>query len=325
MLCNGCAAIETAAEANSYRTALGSSVIGCRPVTSVPAQSTCRQLYAHSPRQTGACIIMDMTALIQHSRFFDHLVELVPAKHYYDDDLEVLNLKFMKSAARVAAKATMKEQYKINKRAKLDPSTPVAGPNAQQRNAQAGGASSAPDSNDAPSTSAPASSRPGAPSLNLAAGSSSRQELLDKLHKKIEVGLRRIGDTRCRQSRVLMAETLLFYHHLSPFPSPPPHSVAHKPTVLLLYGEHTIMCWWLITAPQHTRPVLSQLFSSALTCIRTRSEQSSALSTFKLIAAVSNAGESRILYMTQTLINLQQNMFAPRALSGHTRPAYCAS
>ncbi|MEW5297727.1 MAG: hypothetical protein WDW36_000912 [Sanguina aurantia] len=131
---------------------------------------------------------MDMSTLVQHSRFFDHLVELVPAKHYYDDDLEVLNLKFMKTAARVAAKATMKEHYKNNKRAKLDPSTPVITPSTQQRKAQAG-ASSAPE--EAPSTSAPAISRPGAPSLNLAAGSSSRQELLDKLHKKIEEARKR--------------------------------------------------------------------------------------------------------------------------------------
>ena len=60
-------------------------------------------------------------ALEAHSRFFDHLVELVPAKYYLAGEQEPLNLKYMKKSARDEAKAAFKQQYKQNKRAKLDP------------------------------------------------------------------------------------------------------------------------------------------------------------------------------------------------------------
>lgn len=59
--------------------------------------------------------------LASHARFFDHLVELVPAKYYLATDTEQVNLKYMKKSARDAAKAAFKQQHKQNKRAKLDP------------------------------------------------------------------------------------------------------------------------------------------------------------------------------------------------------------
>lgn len=59
--------------------------------------------------------------LAQHSAFFDSLVELVPAKYYLEPEEPLLNLKFMKKNERLAAKRALKEQYRKNKRAKMDP------------------------------------------------------------------------------------------------------------------------------------------------------------------------------------------------------------
>lgn len=58
-------------------------------------------------------------------RFFDHLADLVDPKYYYDDQREPVNMRFMKKTARSAAKAALKEHYKQNKRAKLDPDAAV--------------------------------------------------------------------------------------------------------------------------------------------------------------------------------------------------------
>jgi hypothetical protein len=59
--------------------------------------------------------------LSSHARFFDHLVELVPAKYYLAAEQEQVNLKYLKKSTRDATKAAFKQQYKQNKRAKLDP------------------------------------------------------------------------------------------------------------------------------------------------------------------------------------------------------------
>ncbi|PRW58169.1 surfeit locus 6-like protein [Chlorella sorokiniana] len=61
------------------------------------------------------------SALRAHSRFFDHLVDLVPAKYYLDSGEDKVNLKYLKKSARDEAKAAFKQQYKAAKRAKLDP------------------------------------------------------------------------------------------------------------------------------------------------------------------------------------------------------------
>ena len=58
-----------------------------------------------------------------HAAFFDRLVELVPAKYYLAAEQEPVNLKYLKKSARDEAKAAFKQQYKANKRAKLDPDT----------------------------------------------------------------------------------------------------------------------------------------------------------------------------------------------------------
>lgn len=64
-----------------------------------------------------------MHDLSENAKFFDRLVDLVPAKYYHPSDQELLNTKFLKKNAKAAAKQVMKEQYKQNKRAKLNPDT----------------------------------------------------------------------------------------------------------------------------------------------------------------------------------------------------------
>lgn len=55
------------------------------------------------------------------SRFFDHLVNLVPSKFYHTED--PVNMKFMKKSERDLLKKEYREQHKKSKREKLDPET----------------------------------------------------------------------------------------------------------------------------------------------------------------------------------------------------------
>lgn len=64
-----------------------------------------------------------MADLSENAKFFDRLVDLVPAKYYHPSDQELVNTKYLKKNAKAAAKQVMKEQYKQNKRAKLNPDT----------------------------------------------------------------------------------------------------------------------------------------------------------------------------------------------------------
>lgn len=59
--------------------------------------------------------------LQSHAAFFDHLVELVPARYYHDLDADRVNTKYMKKTDRMAAKAAFSKQHKQNKRDKLNP------------------------------------------------------------------------------------------------------------------------------------------------------------------------------------------------------------
>lgn len=57
-----------------------------------------------------------------YSQFFNRLVELVPAKYYFDNtDEDPVQLKYMKKGAKVDAKKERKEAAKKRKREKLDP------------------------------------------------------------------------------------------------------------------------------------------------------------------------------------------------------------
>ena len=55
------------------------------------------------------------------SKYFDSLVDLVPPQFYHDSQHEHVNLKYLKKSERAAVKRKFKEDYKKNKRAKLDP------------------------------------------------------------------------------------------------------------------------------------------------------------------------------------------------------------
>ncbi|GIM06995.1 hypothetical protein Vretimale_11211 [Volvox reticuliferus] len=134
--------------------------------------------------------------LAEHARFFDHLVELVPAKFYYGDDYERVMPRHLAKAARAAFKADVKFKAKIAKREKLDPTTAATTLEVQRRKAQAN-----PDDGDGkgPSPSGrknadavavqPSEDQPAAAkglNLQLSGAALSRQQLLDRLHKKVE-------------------------------------------------------------------------------------------------------------------------------------------
>lgn len=79
---------------------------------------------------------MAKSELIQNAKFFDRLVDLVPAKYYHPSDQELVNTKYLKKNAKAAAKQAMKEQYKQNKRAKLNPDTAQTSLQIQQQKAE---------------------------------------------------------------------------------------------------------------------------------------------------------------------------------------------
>ena len=76
-----------------------------------------------------------MHDLSENAKFFDRLVDLVPAKYYHPSDQELVNTKYLKKNAKAAAKQVMKEQYKQNKRAKFDPDTAKTSLQIQQQQA----------------------------------------------------------------------------------------------------------------------------------------------------------------------------------------------
>lgn len=113
----------------------------------------------------------------QNSAFFDGLVGLVLAKHYFDNDAEPLNLRYMKKDARAEAKKQFKEQYKQNKKEKLKPDAALTALAVQQKKQQQASESSQQQQGQA-----------GMPGLNISSGAApSREELRAKLQKKLEV------------------------------------------------------------------------------------------------------------------------------------------
>ncbi|EFJ45299.1 hypothetical protein VOLCADRAFT_121188 [Volvox carteri f. nagariensis] len=141
----------------------------------------------------------------EHARFFDHLVELVPAKFYYDDESARINPRHLAKAAREALKADAKSKAKIAKREKLDPDKAATTLELQRRKAQAskdhvlangaGGDVATPSGRldaVAGATGQPSGGQSSGPpaarglNLQLSGGTLSRQELLERLHKKVE-------------------------------------------------------------------------------------------------------------------------------------------
>lgn len=107
-------------------------------------------------------------------RFFNYLADLVDPKFYHANDREHVSLKYMKRDERAATKRAFKEQYKQNKRAKLDPDAVKTTTELQQQQAE--------DDKEQKQQSQQIGK------LHLSAGGQpSREELLKRLHAKMEV------------------------------------------------------------------------------------------------------------------------------------------
>lgn len=92
---------------------------GLQPVT---AGNAIRSAADATPADDAAVLDPLSPAVLRaHAAFFDHLVELVPPRHYHDLDADRVSTKYMKKADRDAAKAAFRKQHKQNKRDKLDP------------------------------------------------------------------------------------------------------------------------------------------------------------------------------------------------------------
>ncbi|KAL3154963.1 hypothetical protein ABBQ38_011491 [Trebouxia sp. C0009 RCD-2024] len=129
-----------------------------------------------------------MHDLSENVKFFDRLVDLVPAKYYHPSDQEVLNTKFLKKNAKAAAKQVMKEQYKQNKRAKLNPDTAKTSLQIQQQQVEGLRQSDPGEVDDAaePAESQPVQEHP-VKKLNLPAGGTpSHTTLQEKLQQRLQ-------------------------------------------------------------------------------------------------------------------------------------------
>ncbi|KAK9846378.1 hypothetical protein WJX81_002643 [Elliptochloris bilobata] len=108
-----------------------------------------------------------------HARFFDHLVELVPAKHYIEREEPPANLKYLRKDARANEKRRLREVGKQRKRARLDPD--AAQPTALDLQRQQAAAPAA-EHGSAPAVAA---------RLPLGGAAPSVEELRQRLHKRI--------------------------------------------------------------------------------------------------------------------------------------------
>eukprot|EP00775_Hariotina_reticulata_P003504 gene3504-3773_t len=124
-----------------------------------------------------------------HSRFFDYLADLVDPKYYHAEEREHINTKYMKHDERAATKRAFKEQYKQNKRAKLDPDATKTTTELQRKQAQH--QQQEHDSQHQQEAAAAGGSNQQHQQLgklHLSAGAQpSREELLKRLHAKMQV------------------------------------------------------------------------------------------------------------------------------------------
>lgn len=125
-----------------------------------------------------------------HCRFFDRLADLVDPQFYHaNDDREPINPKYMKQADRAAIKRVFKEQHKQNKRAKLDPDAITTTTQLQAAQAQAAADKQQQQQSAAAAGGGGARQQQQPGLLQLSAGAApSREELLQRLHAKMEVG-----------------------------------------------------------------------------------------------------------------------------------------
>lgn len=120
--------------------------------------------------------MVDVAQVQAHSRFFDHLVDLIPARFYHDEQ-EHLDMKSLKKAERLAAKEEFKQKAKENKRTKLDPDAAVTALEQQKRQHASTGAEEDGEEQQ----------QQAGPSASLNVGQKlSREELLERLRQKIQ-------------------------------------------------------------------------------------------------------------------------------------------
>jgi len=132
-----------------------------------------------------------------HSEFFDHLVDLIPAKYYHESDFEVVNPRYLKKAEKAAAKMAAKEAYKKAKRAKLDPDQAKTSLEVQKEKDEL-------KKREAPGNEAPAG-------LQFNIGSStaaSREELKERLQARLEE-LRKQREIQKRKDNTAKAKAWL--------------------------------------------------------------------------------------------------------------------
>lgn len=119
-------------------------------------------------------------------RFFDYLADLVDPKFYHSDVHDHVNTKYMKRDERAATKRAFKEQYKQNKRAKLNPDAIATTTELQKKTA-----------GEAKEQKQHSEQLQSLGRLHLPAGGQpSRDELLKRLHAKMQVGVKRSPATR---------------------------------------------------------------------------------------------------------------------------------
>lgn len=135
-----------------------------------------------------------------HCRFFDRLADYVDPKFYHSqEDREHINPKYMKRDERAAIKRTFKEQHKQNKRAKLDPDAIKTTTELQRQQAEKAASQEQQQQHQARA----AVQQMG--KLHLpASGSLSRDDLLKRLHAKMEV--------RCCSAQQLSLSLCCFLH-----------------------------------------------------------------------------------------------------------------
>jgi len=62
-----------------------------------------------------------MEIVVERAKFFGALADLIPARHYYGEDEERVQLRYIEQSKRDEARKEFQKKYKAAKRAKLDP------------------------------------------------------------------------------------------------------------------------------------------------------------------------------------------------------------
>ncbi len=95
--------------------------------TALPTPTSAMAVLLGEPADAATRDPLSPDVLASHGAFFDHLVELVPPRHYHDLDADRISTKYMKKADREAAKAAFRKQHKQVRACRLA-AAPSAGP-----------------------------------------------------------------------------------------------------------------------------------------------------------------------------------------------------